>query len=336
MKNFYQILGIAEDASEKQIKIAFRKLAKEYHPDKNPDDSQAEKKFKEFSEAYDILSDPQKKREYDLARQAPHDPFSGFGFDFSSMFGDFGDFFTGRQRHQSRPSQNEDLGIRVSLTFWEAIKGCKKEINFVRPICCSVCDGGGIIGSPQTCVPCGGRGRIEQIQGHMHLRTTCRACRGSGKVADPCSVCGGRGNTQKKENVTFTVPPGVDSGQMVRLSGKGSQTIKSLPPGNLMVEIHVEQSFKKFQRSDLHIHSEESINFTRAALGGEITVDTIFGNKKLQIPPGSGAGSTLMINSAGVRNQRAVGHHYVKIKVDFPVVLTEEQKDLLQKLDSIL
>ncbi len=334
MKNFYKILGVSEDASEKQIKLAFRKLAKEYHPDKNPGDDRAEKKFKECSEAYDILSDPQKKREYDRALHEPPNPFSGFGFDFSSMFGDFGDIFSGRHRSPPRPRENDDLGIRIDLAFWEAVNGCKKEINFVRPICCSICDGDGIIGSPQTCAACAGRGRVEKIQGHMHIRTACRVCRGSGTVADPCSMCGGRGHTQKRENITVAIPPGVDTGQVVRLSGKGSQVIPSIPPGNLMVELRVEQRFKKFQRSDLHVHSEEIINFTRAALGGEIVVETIFGKKKLTIPEGSRDGSTLMIGSAGIKNNRHVGNHYVKLRIDFPSSLTEEQKDLLKKLDS--
>jgi len=334
MKNFYQILGVSEEASEKQIKLAFRKLAKEYHPDKNPGNSKAEKKFKEFSEAYDILSDPQKKREYDHALQAPQNPFGGFGFDFSSIFGDFGDIFSGRHRSHQPPRQNDDLGIQVGLSFWDAIKGGKKEINFVRPICCTVCDGEGIIGSPHTCPMCNGSGRIDKIQGHMHLRSTCRTCRGAGSTADPCSVCAGRGSNQKREKISFTVPAGIDSGQVIRLQGKGSHLIKSLPAGNLMIEIQVEQRFNKFHRADVHIHSEETINFTRAALGGEIVVETIFGNKKLNIPHGSFDGSTLMIDSAGIKKGDNIGHHYVKIRVSFPPTLTKEQKDLLKKLDS--
>ena len=338
MKNYYQILGISEEASEQEVKSTFRKLAKKFHPDKNPDDAGAEKRFKEISEAYEVLSDSQKRQQYDYMRVQPQNPLGGFGDVFSSFFGDFTDLFNVRstQHTQRRQHRNSDLGLAINLPFWEAINGCRKEIEFAIPVECRICNGSGAIGNPMTCPDCGGCGRMDHHQGPMRIRVTCRTCRGGGRISDACSMCDGHGYTQKQENIVITIPKGVDTGQTIRLVGKGSRVIKNAPPGNLMVELHVEQHNGEFRRSELHIHSEKNIPFTRAALGGKISVNTIHGARGLDIPRGCSDGSTLVINSGGIKTSKGIGNHYVKLRISFPPQLTPEQESLLQQLDKTL
>ena len=336
MKNYYQILGVGEDASEQEVKSTFRKLAKKFHPDKNPGDSAAEKRFKEISEAYDVLSDSRKRREYDAARNQPSNPFEGLGFDFSSFFGDFGDIFSARSRSHRAPPQNNDLGLILNLSFWEGVKGCQKELRFSRPFQCKICDGSGAIGNPSSCRSCGGSGRVNRDNGPMRISTACSSCRGAGVISDPCTMCAGRGYTPKQESVKITIPPGVNRGQSIRLAGKGSQENAKLPAGNLIVELDVEQSNGSFQRQELNIHSEKAITFTKAALGGSISVETIRGTQNLVIPRGCSDGSTLVITSGGIKSSKSTGNHYVKLKISFPSELTADQESLLRKLDETL
>ena len=347
MSDFYTVLGVKKDADEKQIKSAYRKLALKYHPDKNPDGAEAEARFKEISEAYAVLSDQQKKMEYDMGGSAPQgvSPFGGGGgFDFD--FDDFNPFqaifdsFTGGRPQRQRRKRNADRSIGVKLAFKDAVFGCEKEIQFLRPTTCAVCNG---VGGFQTtsdhfCQTCKGRGRVITQQGAIRFEHTCSACRGTGSMPlDPCVSCGGHGQVNKSESIKVKFPPGADNGTQVKIQGKGDFNFESMPPGDLYIEIEVESHGNGLKREGNHIHSEANINFVKAALGGKIEVNTLHGKRNLIIPAGCRDGTSVVVRGGGVHpHHGSKGDHFVKLRITFPDKLTAEQKSLLKQLEILM
>lgn len=347
-KDYYEALGIQKGASEDEIKRAFRKLAIKYHPDKNQGNKEAEDKFKEINEAYQVLSDPEKKARYDQYGTADFDG-SGFGsggfggFDFSEM-GGFGDIFDsffgggGGSRRRNGPQRGADLEYSVNLTFEEAIFGVEKEISINRKENCDSCKGSGAKAgtSAKTCPTCNGQGQVRvQRQtplGSFVSTTTCNNCGGSGKVIDdPCTSCHGKGSVRKNRKITVNIPAGVDTGNVMPLRGQGEHGANDGPPGDLYVRINVAAS-KKFTRKGNDIYIDAHVSMGKAALGTEITVSTVDGDVKYTVPAGTQSGTLFRLKGKGVPrvNSTGRGDQYVKVIVDIPKNLNEKQKDALK------
>lgn len=348
-KDYYASLGLQKGASDEEIKKAFRKLAIKYHPDKNQGNKEAEDKFKEINEAYQVLSDPEKKARYDQFGTADFDG-SGFGsggfggFDFSDM-GGFGDIFDsffggggGSSRRRNGPQRGADLEYTVNLTFEEAIFGVEKEISINRSETCDSCKGSGAKTgtSAKTCPTCNGQGQVRvQRQtplGNFVSTSTCSTCGGSGKVIDdPCTTCHGKGNVRKNRKITVNIPAGVDTGNVMPLRGQGDHGTNDGPPGDLYVRINVASS-KKFTRKGNDIYIDTHISMGKAALGTEITVATVDGDVKYTIPAGTQSGTLFRLKGKGVPrvNSSGRGDQYVKVIVDIPKNLNDKQKDALK------
>lgn len=348
-KDYYTSLGLQKGASDEEIKKAFRKLAIKYHPDKNQGNKEAEDKFKEINEAYQVLSDPEKKARYDQFGTADFDG-SGFGsggfggFDFSDM-GGFGDIFDsffggggGSSRRRNGPQRGADLEYTVNLTFEEAIFGVEKEISINRSETCDSCKGSGAKTgtSAKTCPTCNGQGQVRvQRQtplGSFVSTSTCSTCGGSGKVIDdPCTTCHGKGNVRKNRKITVNIPAGVDTGNVMPLRGQGDHGTNDGPPGDLYVRINVASS-KKFTRKGNDIYIDTHISMGKAALGTEITVATVDGDVKYTIPAGTQSGTLFRLKGKGVPrvNSSGRGDQYVKVIVDIPKNLNDKQKDALK------
>jgi molecular chaperone DnaJ len=346
-KDYYASLGIEKGASDEEIKRAFRKLAIKYHPDKNQGDTEAEDKFKEINEAYQVLSDPEKKARYDQFGSVDFDG-SGFGsggfggFDFSEM-GGFGDIFDsffggGGGRKRNGPQRGADLEYTVNLTFEEAIFGVEKEISINRSEKCESCKGSGAKTgtSAKTCPTCHGQGQVRvQRQtplGSFVSTSTCSTCGGSGKVIDePCTTCHGKGNVRKNRKITVNIPAGVDTGNVMPLRGQGDHGTNDGPAGDLYVRINVTSS-KKFTRKGNDIYIDANISMGKAALGTEITVATVDGDVKYIIPAGTQSGTLFRLKGKGVPrvNSSGRGDQYVKVIVDIPKNLNEKQKEALK------
>ncbi|GAA0084550.1 molecular chaperone DnaJ [Clostridium sp. CTA-7] len=346
-KDYYASLGIEKGASDEEIKRAFRKLAIKYHPDKNQGDTEAEDKFKEINEAYQVLSDPEKKARYDQFGSVDFDG-SGFGsggfggFDFSEM-GGFGDIFDsffggGGGRKRNGPQRGADLEYTVNLTFEEAIFGVEKEISINRSEKCESCKGSGAKTgtSAKTCPTCHGQGQVRvQRQtplGSFVSTSTCSTCGGSGKVIDePCTTCHGKGNVRKNRKITVNIPAGVDTGNVMPLRGQGDHGTNDGPAGDLYVRINVTSS-KKFTRKGNDIYIDAHISMGKAALGTEITVATVDGDVKYIIPAGTQSGTLFRLKGKGVPrvNSSGRGDQYVKVIVDIPKNLNEKQKEALK------
>lgn len=327
MSNPYEILGVSEDASEKEIKTAYRKLAQQYHPDKNPGDSAAEEKFKEISAAYDILGDQQKRQEYDNRGK-------GFGSldDFLSHFyedlGGFGDMFGGfRDRYERR-----DINKTLQISFMEAALGCEKTIQVEYPYDCKECHGKGGK-SMSTCASCKGAGRIVMRQGNVQYVSTCTACTGKGlKVDKPCQNCSGTGKNIIPETLKVKIPAGIYSGNSIRLNGKG---MPGRAKGDLFLNILV-SPHNEFSRQDLNIFSNLNINYIDAILGTKKEVNTIHGPVKLNISAGTQPNTVLKISAKGIINSRGGrGNHFVNIKVNLPKTLDKKEKELILKLKEL-
>ena len=353
-RDYYEVLGIDKNADEAAIKKAYRVLAKKYHPDMNPGDAEAEKKFKEASEAYAVLSDPEKKRQYDQFGHAAFEGgaggFSGFDFsgaDFGDIFGDiFGDLFGGgRSRgHSNGPMKGANLRASVRISFEEAVFGCKKEIDLTVKEACKTCNGSGARPgtSAQTCSTCGGKGQVVNtrpgIFGMVQTVQTCPECQGTGKVIkDKCSDCQGTGYISMKKRYSVDIPAGIDNGQSTRMPGLGEPGINGGPRGDVLIEVIVGRH-PIFQRQDFDIYSTVPMSFAVAALGGEILIDTVDGKVIYDVKPGTQTDTRVRLRGKGVpswRNKDVRGDHYVTLVVQVPDKLKPEAKELLRQFDEI-
>ena len=351
-RDYYEVLGIDKNADEATIKRAFRQQAKKNHPDLNPGDKEAEERFKEVNEAYQVLSDPQKRSRYD---QFGHeDPAAGFGGGYSDFggfggggFGGFEDIFSSffgggaRQANPNAPRQGEDLRIDLTISFEEAAKGCEKEVNVVRDEACEHCGGTGAKPGtkPTTCPECTGRGQVTQVRntafGRIQNVTTCPKCGGKGKiVSDPCPKCSGRGKKRTSRRRSITIPAGIDNGQVLTVRGQGGMGENGGPNGDLLIVINV-RPHKLFKRRDYDMYLDLPITFTQAALGAEVDVPTLNKPVKYNIPEGTQPGTVFRIKGEGIPYLRGSGKGdlYVTAKVEVPRKLSDRQKELLRQFD---
>ena len=353
-RDYYEVLGVSRDADDATIKKAYRKLAKKYHPDINPGDKEAEAKFKEASEAYAVLSDAEKRKQYDQFGHAAFDGTGGGagGFDFSGMdmgdiFGDiFGDFFGGgsRRRTNDGPMKGSNLRTSVRITFEEAIFGCEKEIEMVLKDECHSCHGTGAKPgtTPETCPKCGGKGKVVFTQqsffGTVQNVQTCPDCGGSGKIIkDKCPDCRGTGYIASKKKIQVSIPAGIDNGQSVRIREKGEPGINGGPRGDLLVEVVVSRH-PTLQRQDMNIYSTAQISFAQAALGGEIRIHTVDGDVLYEVKPGTQTNTRIRLKGKGVpslRNKSVRGDHYVDLVVQTPTGLSADAKEALRQFDAL-
>ena len=351
-RDLYEVLGVSRNASDNELKKAYRVLAKKYHPDANPGDKEAEEKFKEASEAYAILSDPEKRRLYDTRGfsafdQNGGDGFGGFDFaDMGDIFGDiFGDMFGGsrRQRASNGPIRGEDIRQTVRCTFEEAVFGTQTEIELPLKDECPVCKGSGAQpGHPaETCGKCAGKGQVTYTQqslfGMARTITTCPDCQGSGKIIKfKCSNCAGSGYVKSKKKIQIKIPAGIDNGQSIRLREMGEPGINGGERGDLLVTILVDKH-ATFTRQGYDLYSSEPISFTQAALGGKVTLQTIDGPYSYDIAPGTQTNTKVKLRGKGVptlRNKSVRGDHYVTLVVQVPEKLTDEQKSILNQYEN--
>ena len=347
-RDYYEVLGLDRGAEDGDLKKAYRRLTMKYHPDRNPDDPQAEEKFKEASEAYEILTDPEKRQAYDQFGHAGVDPSQGgaggYGFEgnFGDIFGDvFGDIFGGgRGRGGNGVGRGSDLRYNLNLSLEQAVSGDTLEIRIPVLTHCEDCDGSGAApgSSPQVCPDCNGAGQIRVSQGFFSLQQTCPRCRGQGKViTDPCRSCGGAGRVEKRKTLSVKIPAGVDTGDRIRLTGEGEAGINGGPPGDLYVQVEV-NDHPIFVRDGRHLYCEVPISFADAALGGELEVPTLDGRVKLKIPQETQTGKVFRLRGKGVTQVRGggVGDLLCKVVVETPVKLTDKQKELLREFKESL
>lgn len=352
-RDYYEVLGVSKTASDDEIKKAFRGLAKKYHPDMNPGNKEAEAKFKEAQEAYAVLSDAEKRKQYDQFGHAAFDGTGGAGgFDFSGMdmgdiFGDiFGDFFGGgsRRRANDGPMKGQNLRTSVRITFEEAVFGCEKEIEMYLKDECKTCHGTGAKPgtSPETCPKCGGKGKVVFTQqsffGTVQNVQSCPECNGSGKIVrEKCTDCRGTGYISSKKKIQVSIPAGIDNGQSVRIREKGEPGINGGPRGDLLVEVVVSRH-PILQRQDMNIYSTAPISYAQAALGGEIRINTVDGDVLYEVKPGTQTDTKIRLKGKGVpslRNKNIRGDHYVTLIVQVPTGLSGEAKETLRKFDEL-
>ncbi len=346
-RDYYEILGVGRDAGDPEIKSAYRKMALKYHPDRNPNDAEAEERFKEAAEAYSVLSDPQKRTTYDqyghagLQVGAGFDP-GAFG-DFADIFGDFfgfGDLFGSGGRRRSQPQRGPDLRYDLEIRFEDAVFGLNTEIKFRRQENCSHCGGRGAEPGTgaTTCSTCSGRGQVRYQQGFFSISRTCPACRGAGQViGHPCSRCRGEGRLRVERKLKVNIPPGVDNGTSLRLAGEGEPGYNNGPPGDLYVVLKV-QEHPVFERQDTHLHCTIPVNVAQAALGAEIRVPTLEGEETVKLPPGLHTGAQFRLRGKGVPhvNGHGRGDLVLHINVVIPSRLTREQRKLFEELLELL
>ncbi|NLR76008.1 molecular chaperone DnaJ [Leeia aquatica] len=341
-RDFYEVLGVNRDASDDEIKKAYRKLAMKFHPDRNPDSKDAEDKFKEAKEAYEILSDEQKRAAYDQYGHAGVDPQAGMGGGagmggFADAFGDiFGEIFGGG-RGRSGVSRGADLRYNLKITLEEAARGCEKQIRIPSMEQCEVCHGSGAKPGTQakTCHTCNGHGQVRMQQGFFSLQQTCPTCHGSGKViSDPCKPCHGAGWIKQQKTLSVKVPAGVDDGNRIRLSGEGEPGQGGGPRGDLYVVIDL-IPHSMFQRDGNDLHCEMPISFATAALGGELEIPTLDGKAKIKISPETQTGKVYRLRGKGIKDVRgsSYGDLMCHVVVETPVNLTERQKELLREFE---
>ena len=357
-RDYYEVLGVQKGASAEEIKKAYRKLALKYHPDRNPGNQEAEEKFKEAAEAYEILSDDDKRARYDQFGHAGVDPnaaagqgpfgggFGGFG-DFGDLGDLFGSFFGGgasRGARQNGPRRGENVGARLELTFEEAAFGCEKEVAALRIENCSSCNGSGSAdGAIETCSYCKGAGQVRTTQNFMGMSmqstSVCPQCNGRGKlVKNPCSTCRGKGKVRRTQKIKVKVPGGIDHGQSLRVPGEGSVGSNGGPNGDLLVEVLLRRH-PIFTRENYTVWCEVPLTFTQAALGAKIQVPTLDGKVEFDIPEGTQTGTVFTLRDRGipnVNNPRRRGDHRFTVTVETPTRLTKEQKELLRQLDASL
>ena len=351
-RDYYEVLGIGKNADDAEIKKAYRALAKKYHPDVNPGNAEAEAKFKEASEAYAVLSDPDKRRQYDQFGHAAFEGGAGgpggfdfSGTDFSDIFGDiFGDFFGGRSRSASNgPMKGANLRTSLRITFEEAVFGCEKEIELTVKETCKTCKGSGAKPgtSPETCSKCGGKGQVvftsQSFFGTVRNVQACPDCQGTGKIIrEKCADCRGTGYVPMKKRYAVDIPAGIDNGQCKRLPGLGEPGTNGGARGDVLVEVVVGRH-PIFQRQDYNIFSTVPISFAVAALGGEIVIDTVDGKVIYDVKPGTQTDTKVRLKGKGVptlRNREVRGDHYVTLVVEVPDKLSHEARELLRQFDA--
>ena len=358
-RDYYEVLGLAKGASDDEIKKAYRKLAKQYHPDLNPGDEKAEKMFKEVGEAYEVLSDPDKRARYDQYGFAGVDPnynpgaaggagFGGFGgmdFDLGSIFDNFfGGGGTSGSRRASAPQKGENLGAQVTLSFEEAAFGATREVTVGRVENCPTCGGSGAAAGtqPETCPNCHGTGTVRTVRqtafGTMQQTGVCYQCGGTGRIVKtPCATCKGRGKVRKNKKVMVNIPAGVDDGQSVRVRGEGNVGANGGPSGDLLVSVTV-RPHPIFTRDGANVHCEVPITFAQAALGAEIEVPTLDGKVRYAVPEGTQSGTVFRLKGKGIPyvGYKSRGDQFVTVVVETPKNLTREQKELLQRFEGTL
>jgi molecular chaperone DnaJ len=368
-QDYYELLGVSRKASAKDIRAAFRKLARKYHPDLNPGDKSAEEKFKQLQEAYDVLSDAKKRQMYDqhgfysdnlpgggAPPGADQDDsrvnFDFGGFDFGgagpsagggtgtgSSFRDlFSQFFRGGRSAEMEPEQEAggDLEYQIEIDFWDAVRGAVKKLSITRMETCETCHGTGAVGSPQTCPTCNGSGTIQQSAGKMRFNVPCTRCGGTGKLRTMCKTCGGEGRLRRTETIDVRIPAGVASGSLVRVPGKGNAGTMGAPTGDLYLRVEVKpHPFFERQGNDLHV--KVPVTVSEATLGAKVEVPTIDGRSLVRIPPATNSGSTLRLREKGVPSARdgSRGDQYVEIQVIVPKPTDERVRKLMKDLDTL-
>ena len=356
-RDYYEVLGLQKGASDEEIKKAFRKMAMKYHPDRNPDDKEAEEKFKEVNEAYGVLSDPDKKSKYDRFGHAGVAPSAGFGggaggfggfggfediFDMFTGGGGFGGFgsFGGQQRRNNGPRKGADLQKAISITFEEAAFGCKKEIEISKFVKCGTCNGEGTKPgtSKKTCPVCNGSGQVTSVQrtpfGQFQSVTQCGNCGGTGQVNEsPCDDCKGTGKVRKSVKIAVNIPAGVDNESVIPIRGEGEPGTNGGPNGDLYIVLSV-KPHKMFKRNGSDLYLEIPISFDQAALGADITVPTLEGKVSYKVPAGTQPGTTFRLKGKGVRNVRTdkMGDLYVKVNLEVPTKLNHKQKKAIEEM----
>ena len=350
-RDYYEVLGVAKSASEEELKKAYRKLAKQYHPDVNPGNAEAEAKFKEINEAYEVLSDKDKRAKYDQFGHAGVDPnFGAGGFGGYGDFGDFGDFgfgdilgdilggFGGRSAQRSGPQRGESLRTGVTISFEEAAFGCEKEITLSRMESCESCHGSGCAPgtTAEVCPDCRGSGtvRVQQRMGGMAFTSSapCTRCRGTGKIIhQPCKSCGGAGNVKKQRKISVSIPQGINDKQAISLRGQGNAGANGGPAGDLIVEVRV-NPHAYFQREGTSVLYECPVSFYQAALGAELEIPTIDGKVKYNLPAGTQPGTTFRLRGKGIPELRGRGRgdQYVTVQVKVPTSLNNQQREALE------
>ena len=345
-RDYYEVLGVNRDASEDDIRKAYRKLAMKHHPDRNPDSKDAEERFKEAKEAYEILSEAEKRRAYDAYGHAGINPqmggmgdAAGFG-GFAEAFGDiFSDIFGAAGRGRSTVFRGADLRYNLEISLEQAARGTETKIRIPAMETCETCHGSGAKPGtqPRTCETCHGSGQVRLSQGFFSIQQTCPTCHGTGKVIpDPCATCRGAGRVKKHKTLAVKIPAGVDEGDRIRLSGEGEAGVNGGPPGDLYVVIHL-GAHGVFQRDGDDLHCEMPISFTLAALGGEIEIPTLEGSAKVKIPPETQGGQVFRLRGKGIKGVRSTypGDLLCRVAVETPVRLTDSQKELLRELEEI-
>lgn len=364
-QDYYEVLGVPRRASLKDIRTAFRKLARKYHPDLNPGDKAAEEKFKQIQEAYDVLSDSKKRQTYDqygfYSENLPPGGYpggpsasdSGVNFDFGgfdfgggtgtagggSSFRDlFSQFFGGRSGHAGEPEHEPggDLEYQIEIDFWDAVRGAVKKISITRMDACETCHGTGAVGSPQTCPTCHGTGSIQQAAGKMRFNVPCTRCGGTGKLRTACRTCGGEGRVRRTETIDVRIPAGVANGGRVRVPGKGNSGTMGAPPGDLYLRVVV-RPHPFFERRGNDLYIQVPVTVAEATLGAKIEVPTMDGRALVRIPPGTNSGKTLRLREKGVPNVRdgARGDQYVEIQVVVPQPTDERVRTLMKDLEKV-
>ena len=350
-RDFYEILGVAKNSSEEEIKKSYRKLAMKYHPDRNPNSKESEEKFKEVKEAYEMLTNPEKREAYDRYGHAGVDPnmgggggFGGAGAGgFADSFGDiFGDIFGGGGRGRGAGPQvyrGADLRYNLEITLEQAAHGFDTTIRVPSWDKCDTCHGTGAKPgtAPVTCTTCNGHGQVRMQQGFFSIQQTCPKCHGNGKViTDPCAPCGGQGRIKRNKTLEVKIPAGIDNGMRIRSSGNGEPGTNGGPAGDLYVEIHI-KPHAVFQREGDDLHCEMPISFVKATLGGEIEVPTLSGKVSFTIPEGTQSGKTFRLKAKGIKGVRSgyAGDLFCHVAVETPVKLTDKQKDLLKEFERL-
>ncbi len=365
-QDYYELLGVARKASTKDIRAAFRKLARKYHPDLNPGDKSSEEKFKQLQEAYDVLSDAKKRQMYDQ-HGFYSDNFSGAGagsgadagdvgvnFDFGGFdFGGgggagsagggnfrdlFSQFFRGGRGAEMEPEHEpgNDLEYQIEIDFWDAVRGAVKKLTITRLDSCETCKGTGAVGTPHTCSTCGGTGTIQQVAGKMRFNVPCTRCGGTGKLRTSCKTCGGEGRVRRTETIEVRIPAGVANGSRVRVPGKGNAGTLGAPAGDLYLRVEV-RPHPVFERRGNDLYTTVPVTVSEATLGAKIEVPTIDGRSIVRVPPGTNSGKTLRLREKGVASARhgARGDQYVEIQVVVPEPTDERVRNLMKELESV-